>query len=1141
MLCRGYCRSLGPSGSGKSSLVRAGLIPELARRSLPGKEKLQVAMMVPGAQPLEALAGVLAKAATQDPLPVEKAEEFERVLRKRNKKGQYDGLRRIANMMSDIREIPMVVIIDQLEEVFSLCKEAEQRNIFITALLEAANDPTGNVSVVVTLRSDFWGETQRYEELNQIIGSDRSVNVPAMTVDELQRAIKQPAELAGNPFDEATAALLVKDAEGREGALPLLQFALARIWEGLRANKSPAETYWEIGGVGGALAKKAQNIYEQLSAEEQTIARRAFVGLVQLGEGVRDTRRRIELQSLVTNRDTKKKVKQVMSRFSSPGARLVSLSSEGEKEIAEITHEALFDNWQLLNDWLNSSREDIRFQRRVETDAIYWDKQGRPRGLLWRPPDLDLLKSFEKRMRTELSQLSATFFEISVRSEARENKLKFLGLVGLVIGLLTTTSLSGFSGYKVYQSEQRRLELYENRTRDLATSAPIDSLINGLAAIQLSKSPMMRFANRDKDSLTDSTILEEANRAMQASQVVGHTTAVIDVVVSANSQTIASLGDDGAVRIWDQFGNLIGEYLGRSRKEATAELGEIMSIAISADGENIFYGNEDGLIQRIDRQGIPQPTSLNTRLWGTQGLISISEDGQKIVGTSIFFSGFGPSLRVMDSNGRTIGDTFSGRSGLFRSIAMSADGETIVSGGLNGYIVLWDSQGHPIRGILSSDGDNSFVGHSGDVNSVAVSANGRTIVSGGQDGTVRLWDRQGTSSIAPFQGHSDGVTSVGISANGKTIVSGSEDGTVRVWDQQGRPLGEIFKGHSSEVKSVSISADGKTIVSGSEDGTVQIWRWQTPLTGGIFGVHDSTVSSVAISADGKTIVSGSWDRSVRLWDRLGNSIGKPLVHPTNVTSVAISDNGEDIVSSSSSRGDRYTKVALSDRQGDLVREMFRADKLSLYADSLVISADGQTIAGFLRINNDDDVKAQVRDSKDVLIGEILKSNSDTIQSLAISADGQTIVSGDRDNTVRLWNRKGDPIGEPFIGHSDEVLDVAMSADGQTIVSGSGDSTVRLWNQEGNPIGKPFSGHTDAVASVAVSADGQTIVSGSRDSTVRLWNREGNPIGKPFIGHTDVVTSVAVSADGETIVSGSVDSTVRLWTGSISEGWGQLCL
>lgn len=270
---------LGPSGCGKSSLARAGLLPALARQPLPGREQIRVAVLVPGSHPVEALAGVMAKAATQDPMPVQKAREFSTELQQQNKAGHYDGMRRIASLMPHIQDSPLVVLVDQFEEIYTLCQDPEERLAFIENLLCAAKDSTGYVSVVMTLRSDFLSETQRHEDLNQVIGSEQSVIVPAMAEDDLRRAISAPARQAGHPLDDAIIELLINDTKGREGALPLLQFTLLRIWEGMIEGNAPADTYREMNGVGGALAGQAEEIYNQLDAAEKEIARRVFVGL----------------------------------------------------------------------------------------------------------------------------------------------------------------------------------------------------------------------------------------------------------------------------------------------------------------------------------------------------------------------------------------------------------------------------------------------------------------------------------------------------------------------------------------------------------------------------------------------------------------------------------------------------------------------------------------------------------------------------------------------------------------------------------------------------------------------------------------------------------------------------------------------
>lgn len=412
----------GPSGSGKSSLARAGMIPALAKRPLPGYAQARVAVLVPGTHPLEALASVLARVATDDLTPVAKTREFAGELKQVNDAGLYDGLRRIADVLPDIAISPLIVLVDQFEEVYSLCEQQEERDAFISNLLTGASDRSKHISVIVTLRSDFLGETQKHPILNRLF-AQQGFLVPTMDQEELRQAIRQPAELAGHPLDSAIIELLIKDTEGREGALPLLQFALTRIWEGLTEGKEPTETLKAIGGVGGALAGEAQRIYDSLSCEqEKEIARRVFLGLVQLGEGTKDTRRRTEIQKVVSHRDNLEQVKQVMARFSSPGARLITLAANANAETAEVTHEALFDHWQLLNNWLDSSRSDLRFERRLDEAIRYWEEQSRPEGNLWRPPDLDLLKRYHQRLGEQMTRLQMEFFNASLEAVEKAQK-----------------------------------------------------------------------------------------------------------------------------------------------------------------------------------------------------------------------------------------------------------------------------------------------------------------------------------------------------------------------------------------------------------------------------------------------------------------------------------------------------------------------------------------------------------------------------------------------------------------------------------------------------------------------------------------------------------------------------------------------
>jgi ABC-type branched-subunit amino acid transport system substrate-binding protein len=465
----------GPSGSGKSSLARAGLVPALAKRPLLGCNRARVAVLVPGSHPLEALATVLARVATEDATPVAKTREFVAELKAANSEGVYDGLRRIADALPEIASKPLIVLVDQLEEMFTLCEDATEREAFLRNLLCATGERSKRVSAIVTIRSDFLGATQQHRYLNELIAS-QGFFVAAMSPEGLREAITKPAEKAGHALDASTVDRLIEQTEGREGALPLLQFALTRIWEGVVERKEAAETLREIGGVGGALAGEAQRIYDRLPSEAQEIARRIFLGLVQLGEGTKDTRRRTELERVVSHRDSLEQVQKVIGRFSAPGVRLITLAENGGTQTAEVTHEALFEHWQQMKVWLDGSRSDLRFQRRLDEAAKIWQENGKPDGSLWRSPDLNLLREFYNRLGDDMTPVQVMFFEASANLEQskqlavkkaekdRKRQRKFV-IWMLSIGLLTTSGVSLFAVrqvQQVYRQQKEKDDLYKD-------------------------------------------------------------------------------------------------------------------------------------------------------------------------------------------------------------------------------------------------------------------------------------------------------------------------------------------------------------------------------------------------------------------------------------------------------------------------------------------------------------------------------------------------------------------------------------------------------------------------------------------------------------------------------------------------------
>lgn len=454
---------LGPSGSGKSSVARAGLIPALARNPLPGYARARVGILTPGTEPVQALAGILARMATGDTVPAGKAREFAHELSTQNDTGQFDGLARIAGLCPGIHDSPLVILADQFEEVYSLCQDRNKRNCFIGNLLHAASDAAGYVSVILTLRSDFLGETQAHEALNRVIAENGEL-LPSMSREELRLAVAMPARNAGHPLEDALVNLLVEETRGREGALPLLQFALTRIWEGMADGKHPADTLEEIGGVGGALAGEAGRLYNLLDDRDRRIVRRAFLGMVNLGEGIRDTRRRVRLDNLIAGDEEMTHVKKVLEIFSGRGARLVTLSgeeAEGGAQTAEMTHEALLEHWSDLKAWLDKGRDDLRLMRRLESAAQHWNEQGWRGGLLWRPPDLTRVQTLYANKKDEFSRLQEEFFEASRGALRRKWILVASAVLCIVVGV-------GVAFYIVKQQERVAIQNEKNAMYNLA-------------------------------------------------------------------------------------------------------------------------------------------------------------------------------------------------------------------------------------------------------------------------------------------------------------------------------------------------------------------------------------------------------------------------------------------------------------------------------------------------------------------------------------------------------------------------------------------------------------------------------------------------------------------------------------------------
>ncbi|OYD95714.1 hypothetical protein CDG76_12335 [Nostoc sp. 'Peltigera membranacea cyanobiont' 210A] len=1062
---------IGASGSGKSSVVRAGLIPALE------KNGWQILEITPDIEPLAELRGVFKQYFS-------------------NSRQLYDyiryhpnGLRQVISCLPTSQNFLLVV--DQFEEVFTLCSQEEERQRFIELLteflpLEGCFEESSRLAIVTTMRADFLEPCLSYKSLTNLI-QEQAVYMPPLVGAELEEAIASPANLQGYQLEKGLLGAIQHETIGQEkGCLPLLQFALTELWEqrDRQAHLLTVAKYKKLGGVIGALNRHTEKLYKSFTKQQQDWVKQIFLNLVRTGAEAKDTRQwqpKAKLLNIAGDKSRNQKaISNVLEKLIQ--GRLIVADTEATGEVwIDLAHEALMEGWQRFANWRQKGRELRRLIDRVEDALREWQKQPKDENLMMGGLLTEVKENWDK-LQFLLSPQAKNFYQLSNAFKQHQDAFQQYQIATLEKALT-----------------ESRLREKAVRVENLLTVQPLNSLMLAIQAMgeNLDKLPQQILAP------VQNSLNKVTNKAIVSIRFDGHEYYVRSVAISSNGQTIVSGNRNGTVRLWNRQGFPLTEPL-RGHEN------DVSSVAISSDGQMIVSSGSDGTVRLWNHQGLPLAEPLHGHS-GVVTSVAISGDGQTIVS-----GGEDSTVRLWNRQGQS--EPLHGHRGVVTSVAISGDGQTIVSGGRDGTVRLWNRQGFPLAEPLR--------GHEGVVYSVDISGDGQTIVSGGRDGTVRLWNRQGQSLAEPLRDHTGDVSSVAISGDGQTIISGGRDGTVRLWNRQGFPLAEPLRGHEDDVSSVAISSDGQTIVSGGRDGIVQLWNLQGLPLAKSFRNHESWVTSVAISGDGQRIVSGGRDGTVRLWNRQGLPLAEPLRgHESVVNSVAISGDGQRIVS-----GGRDGTVRLWNLQGLPLTEPLRDHEGSIH--SVAISGDGQTI-----VSGGRDGTVRLWNLQGLPLTEPLRDHEGSIHSVVISDDGQTVVSGGSDSTVRLWNLQGLPLVEPLRDHEGVVNSVVISSDGQTIVSGGSDGTVRLWNLQGQS--EPLCGHEGSVYSVAISGDGQTIVSGGRDGTVRLWNLQGQSLAEPLRGHEGSVYSVAISDDGQTIVSGGKDGTVRLWRGGWRT-WLQVC-